>query len=187
MTAIRVSLELLLGTVLTLFGQGSVNFSNSGAPDSQKVYLDALALVPAGTDYTVAIYYASDGVTDEGLFVQVGSTANFVGDGVFDAGSRLVPITPAGGFAMFQVRAWTSAAGSTWDQAFAQASQGDDSIRLGKSSVFRVDTANPFLGESPASILAGFQGFAVTPIPEPLPLGLGLLGSGAVLLLRRRR
>ena len=188
---VRVSLGILLGTV-SLFGQGSVNFSNSGGTDAQKVYVDSLtgALVPAGTEYTVALYYANDGVTDEDLFVQVGSTGNFVGtpgtpSGVFDAGARFMPIVPAGGFAMFQVRAWSTSGGSTWDEAFAQASQGDPSIKLGKSNVFRVDTADPTLGESPASILTGtFQGFAV--VPEPSSFALGVLG-GAIMCLAWRR
>ena len=188
---IQVWFALVLVFVLhvaNLFGQGTVNFSNLGANDNQKVYVEypggTQTLAPAGTTYSLGLYWAPDGTTDEAAFAMVGAPIGIIGasgtpSGLFNGGTRNVPITPAGGFAMLQVRGWETAFGNSYEQAAASGVSG-----LGKSTIFRVDTDTASPG---ANILTqGFTSFAIV-VPEPSMYALGLLGVGLFLFLRRRQ
>jgi hypothetical protein len=173
---------------LNLFGQGTVNFSNLGAGDNQKVYVEypggTQTLAPAGTTYSLGLYWAPDGTTDETAFAMVGAPTGIIGapgtpSGLFNGGTRAVPVTPAGGFAMLQVRGWETAFGNSYEQAAASGVSG-----LGRSTVFRVDTD---ISSPGANILnQGFTSFAIV-VPEPATYALGLLGIGLFFFLRRRR
>ena len=185
----QLSVGLVIAIIFhgyTSFGQGTVNFSNLGGNDSQKVYLNTVGgpLAPAGTTYSLGLYWAPDGVTDEEAFVMVGTSTGIIGlegtpSGLFSGGTRNVPVTPASGPAMLQVRAWSSAFGSSFEEAAASGA-----AALGKSPIIRVDTGDP---GSPASILAaGFTGFAIA-VPEPSTYALAGVGVGLFLVLRRLR
>jgi hypothetical protein len=106
---------------------------------------------------------------------------------VFAGGGRTIPtITPAGGFGLFQVRVWDSRAGADFNAAQAS---GNSAFQSGYSSVLRVDTADPTTTPpgTPASL--GMPSFGMSPIPivpEPSVIALGVLGAGALLMLRRR-
>ena len=172
---------------LNVFGQGTVNFSNLGANDNQKVYVQYpggnQTLTPAGTTYSLALYWAPDGTTDEVAFAMVGAPTAIIGasgtpSGLFNGGTRNVPITAAGGFAMLQVRAWETAFGNSYEQAAASGLSG-----LGKSTIFRVDTDTTSPG---ANILnQGFTSFAIV-VPEPATYTWGLMGIALFFFLRRR-
>lgn len=170
------------------FGQGTVNFSNLGANDNQKVYVEypggTQTLAPAGTTYSLGLYWAPDGTTDEAAFAMVGTPTGIIGapgnpSGLFNGGTRTVPLSSAGGFAMLQVRGWESAFGNSYEQAAASGVSG-----LGRSTIFRVDTDTTTPG---ANILTqGFTSFAIV-VPEPSAYALGLLGIGLFLFLRPRQ
>ena len=167
-------------------GQGTVNFSNLGGNDSQKVYVAPVGqpttLAPAGTTYLVGLYWAPDGTTDESAFAMVGAPTGFIGatgtpSGLFNGGTRNVPVTSAGGFAVLQVRGWQSAFGNSYEQAAAAGSD------VGKSPIFRVDTDTTSPG---ANILnQGFVGFVIG-VPEPSTYAVALLAIGLLLAFRKR-
>jgi hypothetical protein len=168
------------------FGQGSVVFSYAaGTP----IYLaDGVTRVPTGSAYQVELVYAPDGTSSTDfatMAVRQGNTANFGPTaGYFSGGGRTVDsITPAGGFGMFQVRAWSSANGTSYNDVKTRG-QGF----AGQSGILRVDTGNPVIGEAGASLIqAGLTSFNITPVPEPSAIALGILGVGTLLLLRRRK
>jgi hypothetical protein len=168
------------------FGQGSVVFSNSGGTPITKA--DGTTRVQAGSTYQAELMYAPDGTAAadfDSMAVRVGGVANFGPTaGFFSGGGRTIDsIQPAGGFGLFQVRAWTTAIGTSYADVVSK-----NSGEAGKSPVVRVDTGNPLIGEPAAGLVAaGLQGFSVTPVPEPSAIALGLLGAGTLLLLRRRK
>lgn len=164
---------VLLALVVNSYRQGAVVFSNSGL--GQPVYVcdqTSVYLAPPGSAFQVGLYYAPDGVIDEAQFVQLGNAGIFgPSPGIFSGGGRTAPTPVPGDWAMFQVRGWEAAYGTTYEEA-SMSTQ----ARIGKSNIFRVDTTNPFLGGQPAQLL-GFESFVIaspTCVPEP-PLARGLL------------
>jgi hypothetical protein len=149
---------------------------------------DGTTRVPAGATYQVELMYAPDGTAAadfDSMAVRVGGVANFGPTaGFFSGGGRTIDsITPAGGFGLFQVRGWQAAMGNSYSSVVASGNG-----VAGKSTVIRVDTGNPVIGEPAAGLVAaGLSGFSLTPVPEPSAIALGLLGAGTLLLLRRRK
>jgi len=170
---------------VTAFGQGAVTFSNSG---NVAIRRDTTgAPVPTGSSFQVALFWAPDGTTDfRSAAMQVGGNVNFGPTaGFFSGGNRTITeIQPAGAFALFQVRVWETAYGNSYDSVLAG---NDPAAEVGQSAVFRVDTANPLIGEPPTSLGTLIPVFSVSPVPEPSVIALGLLGAGALLMLRRRK
>lgn len=177
---------------LSSYGQGSVNFANTS---TQPIRLSTGAAVPtalSGGTYVAELLYAPDGgSTDADAFgasaIRVGGTATFATPtaGVFNGGGRTITqITPAGGFGLFQVRVWNSQAGATYDAHKANSST---AFELGYSGVIRVDTADPTTTPPGTPAALGMTTFNLRPVPEPSVIGLGLLGAGALLMLRRRK
>lgn len=96
--------------------------------------------------------------------------------GTWIGGTRtLAGLTP-GQTVTLQVRAWDSSGGATFDSA----------LRKGISATFTymIPATSP---PPPASafFMEGFRSFSL--VPEPSVIGLGLLGVGALFLLRRRK
>jgi MYXO-CTERM domain-containing protein len=168
------------------FGQGSVVFSNAGG---QPLSLsDGTARIPIGSTYQVELMYAPDGTSAadfDTMAVRQGNVASFnPTPGFFSGGGRTVDtIQPPGGFGLFQVRAWSTANGTSYNDVV-----GKGTGLAGQSQILRVDTANPVIGEANVGLVAsGLTGFSVTPVPEPSAIALGVLGLGTLLLLRRRK
>jgi hypothetical protein len=178
-------------TLLTLNGyaQGLVTFSNIGGQLVTNFCTGQP--ISVGSTFLAALYYADDGITDEALFVQLGGAAAFGPRlGSFSAGLRTAPTPVAGGFGMFQVRAWEADFGMTYEQALVAPPIDDRTALLGKSIILRIDTATPFdkissLGAS------GFQGFYVgspdTCIPEPAPICVFIAITGIWIFARQVR
>lgn len=178
---------LALATV-TAFGQGSVTFSNSGMVGGGLIRTSTGALVPIGSTFQVALYWADKGTTDASFdqaAQQLGAAANFGPTaGNFSGGGRTITSLAPGDNAKFQIRVWSTAYGQSYDAVKAS---GDSRGEIGKSIPFMVDTANPAIGEPNASIGTLIPRFTVDPVPEPSVIGLGLLGVGTLLMLRRRK
>ena len=194
MKKLLITAAAVLAT-LSSFAQGTVNFSNATGTQAQRVRMDdptTGALAPNGTTYSFGLYYAPDGTTDESMFVMLGASTGIAGtapSGIYNGGTRTAPTATAGGFGSFQVRGWETALGATYETAYA-AGQAQGSGRFGKSSIVRVDTGDPTTvpAGTPASLTAaGINGFALTTVPEPSAIALGILGAGTLLLLRRRK
>lgn len=178
-------------TVVNTFGQGSVVFSNSGG--SPVTYQGVPgqtdgARVAVGSAYQAELVYAPDGTSAADfatMAVRQGGVANFgPTPGFFSGGGRTVDsIQPPGGFGLFQVRVWSTANGTSYNDVV-----GRGAGNVGQSGILRVDTANPLIGEAPVGLVAnGLAGFVVSPVPEPSAIALGVLGLGTLLLLRRRK
>jgi MYXO-CTERM domain-containing protein len=173
-------------------GRGVVNFSNLGRPNDDRVWVNSSGAVGDGAladnRYSVALYSGPDGATDL-LFTQMGNAAAFfpagAAAGTFGGGNRTITgLTGDGDVASIQVRAWLTTAGNTWEAAAL-----NPAGQVGKSAIFTIDT-EPVGGTTPpptVGLQAGFSGFSITPVPEPSVIGLGLLGVGALLMLRRRK
>jgi len=185
------------------FSQGTVAFSNIGTGTAISNGVN-FAVLPAGTQFRAALYYLPERGTDWTLpqnqaeflltAFQLGASANnFVVAGQFTAGTRTTPVaadpngTAGGTPAYFQVRAW-SAAFATYELAVGS---GSASVFAGASKVLFMPTGNPLASPAvaPKSLVidGGMKGFYVTPVPEPAAIGLGILGVGALWLLRRRK
>lgn len=179
---------LALATV-TAFGQGSVVFSNSGMPGGGLTRSSTGALVPTGAGWSAALYWAPETTADADFdrdAQQLGGSAAFgPTPGFFSGGGRTINgLTPPGGNAKMQIRVWETQYGSSYDAVFAT---GDANAEAGKSRPFIVDTANPAIGEPNAGIANLIPRFTIDPVPEPSVIGLGLLGVGTLLMLRRRK
>lgn len=167
------------GTVAFQNASGSVVFNNHTG-----------ANVVAADGIRVALYWAP--LSDPDNFCQIGAMAS-VGvpiAGRFSGGTRTTGAeTPAGTAGWFQVRAWELAYGATFEDAIAAPGQGGRVALRGQSSAFQSATGNPNAQPPIAPVnlaTSGLPGFAVD-VPEPSVIALGLLGAGALLLLRRRK
>jgi hypothetical protein len=194
-TALLVAALVVCGGAKAL-AQGSVVFSNSGGQPVISC-IDG-SRIPVGSTYQAELVYAPDGTLEADYYfmaVRLGGAANFgPTPGFFAGGARTVAsIQPAGGFGLFQVRVWTSAHGTSYKDIVDRAVIGS---QLGKSTILRVDTANPVIGEAPVSLVAAGLGqigvnwgeFAGEPcIPEPSTWAIGVMATGALLVALRKR
>jgi hypothetical protein len=98
-------------------------------------------------------------------------------------------ITPVGGPAWLQIRAWENVLGvtDTWEQAIVSTdATGTRGALCGTSNIARIDTGEPGSLDSLANTWPTLNGFTLIVVPEPSVIGLGVLGLGGLLLFRRR-
>jgi hypothetical protein len=184
---------------LNMYGQGSgiINFANNGAADANRIWVGDMTTGTraAGSAYQIALFWGNQGTPEAGL-AQVGNPANFLtgtAAGQFVGGSRtLSPTTANGAVVTVQARAWSQIAGipNNYDAVLAAGLAGDQRAQVGEGPVFDMkskDPTNPLETAPQISAQAGWSGFAITPVPEPSVIGLGLLGVGTLLMLRRRK
>jgi hypothetical protein len=177
---------------MKVFAQGYVTFSNIGAPITNA--LTGMAL-PAGTLFRAALYFLPDQVTapttadfDQRGVVLAPFTTSFLPGGIFNAGTRTAPDgNAAGSSGWFQVRAWETAFGTSYEQAQNSVPQGGRFALIGTSNIIKVGPLGGGAIATPSLVGAGLKGFIFAPVPEPSVIGLGLLGIGALLMLRRRK
>ena len=188
---------------LNMYGQGSgvISFGNVNTTDDRRIWVNNTGVVgdgtrAAGTGYHIALYWGELGTPEAGL-AQIGAFATFspLGAGQFSGGNRTVSYTTQtgnGAMVTVQARAWAPIAGvpDTYEAVLAAGLAGDTRAQVGKGPVFDDDTYRPGDPTDPATAIgthAGWRGFSITPVPEPSVIGLGLLGAGALLMLRRRK
>jgi hypothetical protein len=169
-------------TSLSLFAQGTVSFSNLLAPAGGINNDDAGRLVTAADNVVAALYFAPVGESSFTLVDNSQAAVGQFGDGVvLNLNPLSVPGVAGGTSAQFLVRAW--------DAAFADydAAVGGQGL-AGESPIWEQATGG---GGSPpgppASTVEFIPSFGVAVVPEPSAIALGLLGAGALLLLRRRK
>jgi hypothetical protein len=159
-----ICLVFSLTAAATVQAQGTVTFANNSASAVSNTL--TMTRVAAGTTFSAALYYAPDGVADEALFQRI-ATTNFFQPGVFYGGTRTTPpTTPPGEWAMFQVRVFETAYGSSYEQVLSCPSLvGGRCGLVGKSIVVRVKTGNPqaLPPTTPGSLVGtnGLRGFCV--------------------------
>jgi len=181
---------------VSVHAQGTVALANAGASAVSNILTQAR--IPVGTAFHVALYYLPDQAstpttqdfTERGIIL-AGDAMFPQFAGIFNGGTKTAPTSTAGGLGWFQVRAWEYAFGNTYDAAVSNpASQGGRLALVGTSNALKVDTGDPTTvppGTAGSLTGSGLQGFYVVPVPEPTTIGLGLLGLGALLALRRRK
>lgn len=190
--------------VATTYGQGTVNFANFSSNKVVRIDTGGNVANSPANGWKVALYWLPDQAgtpttADFGTNVVRITTIGVPVAGQFSAGSVTVPLAQAGAVGWFQVRGWEAIYGTgqpggplnfaTWEEAEANRTLlGGRANLTGESNPFRIDTGDPTV--SPAGTpgnLAGMLSFALEPVPEPSVIALGVLGIGALLLLRRRQ
>lgn len=166
-------------TSLSLFAQGTVTFSNFGG--NPVLNNDAGRAVSSADGVVAQLWWAAVGSTD---FQALSGSTTSVGvptPGTIFSTAVLATGVAGGSQAQLRVRAWQSSFGS-YDAAFAGGGL------VGESAAWTQNTGG---GGSPAgppiSTAAFLPSFGVAVVPEPSAIALGLLGAGALLLLRRRK
>lgn len=169
-------LTLLVGTTVAL-AQGTVTFVNSGSFPTMAdrlVYLDdgsGSAVPIVGTNYAVQLYYGADAAS---LQAHTAAPSRFrvpttMSPGTWSGGTRTLTGFVPGSVVTMQIRAFDTAGGPA----------------VGQSDIFTYTV--PAVG-SPANqfLMDNLRAFTVV-VPEPSVIGLGLLGLGALVWLRRRK
>jgi hypothetical protein len=177
----------LTGVAISGFAQGFVNFNTQAVGASAQVY-SAPGVLASGTAFFAQLYAADGFNASEGSLTAKGTAVNFraggnVGyvqiSGTTSAGATVNPTvavtTVNNGNVTLQLRAWSSSF-ATYEAAVAGGGAYGSSALLNLAS-----TSAP---TGPAT-LTGLQGF--TMVPEPSTYALGLLGAGALLMIRRRK
>jgi len=171
---------------LSALAQGTVNFQNriAGTLDAPVRNVDGTSL---GAGYFAQLW----GGASAGSLTAMGAVAQFIsnpttqlGTGYFVGGERTVTgITPAGGAAFIQVRAWYGGpTGAIQDWATALSS----GVANGQSGVVNLTaTGNPTSSPPGTPVnMIGLTGFSL--VPEPGTYALLALGAGALFLRRRK-
>lgn len=189
-----LTVAALIGSAAFVMAQGTINFTTfnfapvtnsiTGQRVSGAAYLGQLYYGPAGIASGDIDNPGLVSVADAPKAFGTGATAGFILSAV-----GTVTGIPGGAAGSFQLRAWEAVLGATWEAALA-AAPGNTAAVLGKSRVIQVTTGNPTgtPPTTPASLggATGLTGFAISPIPEPSVIALGLIGLG-VLAWRRRK
>lgn len=178
------------------YGQGTVTFAALNITNS---VTGAIAI--SGTSFHVALYWLPDQATApvSADFATPSTTAHLayltnlsLAGGVQAGIVRIDGITPSGAPAWFQIRAWENVLGQvdTWEKVLTSTdAAGTRGALAGTSNIGRIDTGDPTTtppGTAPNTATT-LKGFVMVPVPEPSVIGLGVLGLGALLLLRRRQ
>jgi hypothetical protein len=184
-------LAMLVLSGVAAFAQGTVNFANGAsgvnAPITNGVSLARSANTDADRIW-VALYIGAANTADattlttngfQGGSMLVGATSA----GYFLGGSRTNDLFAGGTQVTLQVRAWFASAGATYEAARG-ANPSLTGPGFAASNPIQVTLAS---GLTTPPNLVGLAGFAVPPVPEPSSIALGLLGLGAVALIRRRK
>jgi hypothetical protein len=166
-------------TSLNLFAQGTVTFSNF--PGNLVNNDDASRAVSIADGVVAALYYAPVGETAFTLLAGSETTIGIPVDGVIYGTAALATGTDVapGGQAQFFVQAWESSFGD-YDTAYAGGGL------VGESPIWTQGTGGGGTPPGPP-VQTAIPAFGVAVIPEPSAIALGLLGAGALLLLRRRK
>lgn len=176
---------------INMYGQGTVNFGNNAASAvSNKV---TNAKIVAGNSFTAQLWYAPDTgavPSADSMVALAGTTGISPIAGLITGGTKVVPNTLGGTAAYFQIRIWETAYGTTWQEATTKSLNGRLTI-AGASDIIRVVVGDPTAvppGLPGSLTTAGLKTFSVDQlVPEPSIIGLGLLGAGSLLFLRRRK
>jgi hypothetical protein len=173
---------------VTTYAQGQINFSNIGGTAQPSLITDTSGTTVSST-FMAALYWAESGVSDPSMFMEVpGSTKSFVGAGFLLGTVVTAPTSAAGADANFQIRAWESAFGASFEEAQAGGGQWGMGGIIPSPTKDPANTAQTAPSLVAAANAAGVPlGFQLQVVPEPSVIALGLLGAGALLVLRRRK
>ena len=174
-----LGLVTMLALTVGVVGQGQVNFLNFNGTTVNAPVSNAAGDLCDNT-YMGQLYAGPDA----GSLAAVGDPVSFISGGIISGGTVNIPtVTPAGGAAAVQLRAWASASGATWEEATA-----NPVGELGSSDIISLAATGNSAG-SPPSVpvdLVGLNAFDLQVVPEPGTWALLALGLGALALRRRK-
>jgi len=184
MKKLLLSLALAFSATFASYGQGTVLFNNIGGQGATNSFLNAFQ--PASTTNVLfALYGGAGGTTNPASLVLLGAPTTILFDGFFSGGTRTNNAVAPGANGVFQVRAWDSTYGATYEDFLANGAKPADAT-TGVSGLFTSGTGGGSAPAIPAVSLSGsFPGMVL--VPEPTTYALGMLGLGVVWLARRRR
>lgn len=169
-----------------VYAQGTVNFANGAAGVNSPVSVDSSSgpvMASTANGPWLAMLYAGPSGSAEGALssaIVSGSPAALgATPGYVLGGARTITGIPAGTAAVLQIRAWRSDLGGTWEAA-------GGALRANYTSTSTPITVTLGGGATPTPNMVGLTSFVI-PVPEPSSFALGLLGLGAIALLRRRK
>jgi hypothetical protein len=175
----------LWASAVVSHAQGTINFANAGAGFLAQVHIDTITgPLVTSTSYMAQLLLVGAGNS----LTAIGAPAPFLGSGgpgFFNGGVVDSGLSPAGATGTFQVFAWDGASGQA-AYAVALAAWNGGSIHGGYSNPVTVPTGGAGSPAGPPGALTGLQPWAVTVVPEPSTIALGIIG-GLALLLRRRK
>jgi hypothetical protein len=170
---------LLVGVTGALAQVVDFNNNRTFTTPGDRLVRDSDMTTPlVGTNYVAQLYYGADAsslqpVTSTPARFRVETTAS---PGTWSGGNRTLTGFASGSTVTLVVRAWDANLG-TFDQARAAGAWGE-------SAAFTYII--PPAGSPPAAFyMENFRGFSL--VPEPSVIGLGLIGVGALVWLRRRK
>ncbi len=178
-----VLLSIVVGWVAaSAVAQGTVNFANIGVGLSAPVF-DIDGVTRLSGDAFLSQLYVGATATESSLTAVPGPAPLLSGAnaGFYMGGTRTLSSFPPGSKPFCQVRTWASAGGNSYDEALAA---GKYAI---KSAVFQIGMplGNPNADPpTPPATLLGLTSYSY--VSEPSTIALGILGTAALFLLRRR-
>ena len=176
-----------LSAVLSCWAQGVVDFDNENLkpPPNPRVRFSNGAGV-VGTNYVAQLYYGFAGASNSSLLPVADLPAHFdhppkIRAGYWLGGMRTLEGFNAGDTVRLQVRVWDITLAPAYDLAAAN-KLGE--FGLGASFLYLIP---PYGAPDSECAMTSFQGYSLTPVPEPGVWPMTLLGIAAIWLLRRRR
>lgn len=177
---------LAMALTASVLADGTIAFINNNATlitcdasAASALGLAAGASIPKGKVF-MGLYYAPDSATApaESAMTLLKQTDMGLAAGKFNGGAVDVPATTAAGTpAWFQTRSW----GQTFANFDAAVAANGP---WGKSPLFKLAPG----AITPTQLTDGMTaGFAVSVVPEPSALALGLLGLAGLFIIRRRQ
>lgn len=167
-----------------------VNFNNSVLvePPDRTVYMGDMTTPIRGSTtsqpatFVAQIYYGAQGAPESSLTPVTSVAARFrpagTGDGLWLGGIRTLTGFQVGDVVTLQVRAWDAAGvGRTYQEAVAANAYGVSGLFTYKVAAGTAIPSDQYM--------YGFTSFSL--VPEPSVIGLGLIGIGALFMLRRRK
>jgi hypothetical protein len=183
MKKVTKAVLLLLAVVAVsgnAYSQGTIGFANNPLVP----ITDMTTGSATGPNTTVGLYWTENTSESNLDNLELGGTTPIFTSGIFNNGGAALTLGAATGTpVLVEIRAWDNGAASY-----------EEALAIGTGNAGRSGALNIVsLGGGPTAapnlvIQGGFSGFAITPIPEPSTIALGILGGlGAMVLLRRRK
>lgn len=188
----KAALGLIAGVLcaVSAFAQGTIHFANtstttlstnSGPSPPPGQVPNQTGLTSGTGQYSIGLYIAPQGTTDPTAFSLLAVALNGPTLGRFDGGQIMPPGGNTGQTIAFQVRAWRSVDGPTFESIGSGTYRGVSAIGFVTPPVAG---SVEIFGAGPGQV----GGFVLGNVPEPSTYALALigLGLGSVFLKRKR-
>jgi hypothetical protein len=190
----------ILSVAFGVYGQGFIKFQNAAGSLITTNLFGVTGSMAGPTDtYQFQLLIGPDGGTPaySAAIATVTNKNNALSAGRIANRTSVEVPGNVGDFISVQLVGWSRNLGNNYNQFLANLSTATTGFygtsevgRVALSSSSGVSTAPPILFDSAATYPAGWTaipGFALSAVPEPSAIALGVLGLGALILFRRRK